>query len=105
MQRRADGARIELVEIGSELPAPGLSAHGSDVATRIFGRLPPWLLEVNRHRITVTISGPRLHSWSLRCSYRLRACSRFDWWAPESHSASGPRRASTGSSPRRSASM
>jgi hypothetical protein len=38
-------------------------------------------------------------------SYRPRACSRFDWWGPESHSASGPRRASTGFSPRRSASM
>jgi len=34
-----------------------------------------------------------------------RACSRFDWWGPESHSASRPRRASTGSAPRRSASM
>jgi transposase len=34
-----------------------------------------------------------------------RACSRFDRWRPESQSASGPRRASTGSSPRRSASM
>jgi putative transposase len=28
-----------------------------------------------------------------------------DWWGPESQSTSGPRRASTGSSPRRSASM
>jgi predicted transcriptional regulator len=37
--------------------------------------------------------------------YRPRACSRFDWWGPESQSASGPRRASTGSSLRRSASM
>ena len=36
--------------------------------------------------------------------YRPRACSRFDWWAG-SQGASGPRRASTGSSPRRSASM
>ena len=35
--------------------------------------------------------------------YRPRACSRFDWWAPESQSAS--RRASTGSSPCRRASM
>ena len=34
-----------------------------------------------------------------------RACSRFDRWMPESQSASGPRRESTGSSPRRSASM
>ena len=59
MQRRADGARIELVEIGSEVPGPSLGANQSDVATRIFGRFPPWLLEVNGHRITVTLSGPR----------------------------------------------
>jgi dihydrofolate reductase len=38
-------------------------------------------------------------------TYRRRACSRFDWWGPASQSASGPRRASTGSTPRRSASM
>src|SRR5436305_12188823 len=57
MQRRADGPRIELVNVGSELPGPSLSAHGSDVATRIFGCLPSWVLEVNGHRITVTISG------------------------------------------------
>ena len=38
-----------------------------------------------------------------RRGYRPRACSRFDWWGPESQSAS--RRESTGSSPRRSASM
>lgn len=36
--------------------------------------------------------------------YRPWACCRFDWWMPESHSAAS-RRASTGSSPRRSASM
>ena len=29
--------------------------------------------------------------------------ARFDWCGPDSHSASGPRRASSGSSPRRSA--
>jgi hypothetical protein len=34
--------------------------------------------------------------------YRTRACSRFDWWT---WSQSGVRRASAGSSPRRSASM
>ena len=34
---------------------------------------------------------------------RPAACSRFDWWGPESQSAS--RRESTGSPPRRSASM
>ena len=40
---------------------------------------------------------------AVRRPYRPRACSRFDRWGPESQSAS--RRASTGSSPRRSASM
>src|SRR5690242_6130376 len=104
MQRRADGTRIELVDIRGELPSPSLSAHGSNVAAGIFGRLPRRLLEVNGHRITVTISGPVLHL-EPHCSERARACSRFDLWGPESHSASGPRRASTGSSPRRSASM
>ena len=37
-------------------------------------------------------------------TYRPRACSRFDPWMPDSQSAAS-RRASTGSSPRRSASM
>src|SRR5438445_2943784 len=53
MQRRADGARVELVDIGGELLSPGLSADGSDLATRVFGRLPTWLLEVHGHRTTV----------------------------------------------------
>jgi hypothetical protein len=52
VQRRADGARIELVDIGGELLSPGLSAHGSDVATRVFGRPPTWLLEVHGHLTT-----------------------------------------------------
>jgi hypothetical protein len=38
-------------------------------------------------------------------TYRSRDRSTFDRWGPSSHSACGPRRASTGSSPRRSASM
>lgn len=44
---------------------------------------------------------------AIRRSYRIGACSRFDWWMFQSQAlvASGPRRASTGSSPRRNASM
>ena len=42
---------------------------------------------------------------AIRRPYRPRACSRFDRCGADSQSASGPRRASTGSSPRRSASM
>ena len=34
MQRRADSTGLEFIDIGGELPAPGLSAHASDVATR-----------------------------------------------------------------------
>jgi len=53
VQRRADRAWVELVEfvdIGGELPAPRLSAHGSEVATRESVRIPDWLREVNGHR-------------------------------------------------------
>jgi ArsR family transcriptional regulator len=53
VQRRADGARVELVGKGGELPGPGLSAHGSDAATREFVRVPDWPREADRHRRTV----------------------------------------------------
>src|SRR5437764_8895507 len=53
MQRRADSTGLEFIDIGGELPAPGLSAHRSDVATRESVRLPDWLREVNGHRTTV----------------------------------------------------
>jgi hypothetical protein len=35
---------------------------------------------------------------AIRRPYRPRACSRFDWWGPESQSASGSRRLSAGNS-------
>jgi hypothetical protein len=53
MQWRADGARLELVDRGGELPCPGLGAHGSDVASRESVRVPVWLHEVSGHQATV----------------------------------------------------
>ncbi len=53
VQRRADDARVEFVDTGAEFPGPGLSAHGSDMATRESVRIPDRLREVNGHRPTV----------------------------------------------------
>jgi len=55
--------------------------------------------DIGSHRIAGSGGSVRLR---LMHYMGRRACSRFDWWMG---SQSGPRRASTGSSPRRSASM
>lgn len=66
VQRRANSARIELVDTCAELPGTGPSAHRSDVATRESVRLPAWLLEVNGHPMTVPISSIPLAVMMLR---------------------------------------
>ena len=89
------------IALGGALLPAGWAAQSRTVigaASRVAPRVARW-------RVEARAAIASLDRRAIRRPYRPRACSRFDWWGPESQSASGPRRTSTGSSPRRSASM